>query len=152
MAVELYNTDLECYAHKQLPRFKMPKSFDDRPDQAYFFLVKECPYLHTLMIRERISSATVLLLAYTGANLRYFHVRKNAIILKCDWMKQPEWSWEFYNWLKKNSRDYNDMEKEVSQILGFTWHALNDRQFKQTRLNLNVPYYYDGFEESKSYS
>ena len=34
------------------------------------------------MIRERVSSSTVLLLAYTGKNLRYFHVRRNAIILR----------------------------------------------------------------------
>ena len=34
------------------------------------------------MIRETISSATVLLLAYTGKNLRYFSVRRNAIILR----------------------------------------------------------------------
>jgi hypothetical protein len=39
------------------------------------------------MIRERISSGTVLLLAYTAANLRFFHVRRNAIILKCEWPK-----------------------------------------------------------------
>ncbi len=41
------------------------------------------------MIRERISSGTVLLLAYTAANLRFFHVRRNAIILKCEWPKNP---------------------------------------------------------------
>ena len=39
------------------------------------------------MIRERISSSTVLLLAYTAKNLRYFYVRKNAIILRSDWPK-----------------------------------------------------------------
>ena len=41
------------------------------------------------MIRERISSSTVLLLAYTGKNIRYFYVRRNAILLKCDWPKSP---------------------------------------------------------------
>ena len=56
------------------------------------------------MIREIISSCTVLLLAYSGKYLRYFHVRRNAVILKCDWPKNPDWSWEFYSWLKKNSR------------------------------------------------
>ncbi len=56
------------------------------------------------MIRERISSATVLLLAYTGKNLRYFHVRRNAVILRCDWPRNPEWSLEFYSWLRKSSR------------------------------------------------
>ena len=39
--------------------------------------------------RERLSSSTVLLLAFTAKNLRYFYVRSNAVILKCDW-KQKE--------------------------------------------------------------
>ncbi|XP_059097343.1 uncharacterized protein LOC131891715 isoform X2 [Tigriopus californicus] len=147
LVVDMYGTDLECYAHKRLPRFTMAKSFYDRPDTSYLLLVRQCPYIHTLMIRERISSATVLLIAYTGKNLRFFHVRKNAIVLKCEWPKNPEWSWEFYRWLKKNSRSYEDMEREVSQILGFRWYALNDKQFKVTPLNLNVPYYYEGFDE-----
>ena len=59
------------------------------------------------MIRECISSATVLLLAYTGKNLRYFHVRRNAIILRCDWPKSPDWTREFYDWLQRSSR-YKD--------------------------------------------
>ena len=40
------------------------------------------------------------------------------------------------------------MENEVSQILGFRWYALNDKQYKLTPVNLNVPYYYEGFEEA----
>ncbi|CAB4069466.1 FBXO39 [Lepeophtheirus salmonis] len=76
LTVEMYKTDLEIYAHKRLPRFHTHRGFVNRPDSAYLYLVRQCPYLHTLMIRERISSATVLLLAYTGKNLRYFHVRK----------------------------------------------------------------------------
>jgi len=148
IAVELYGTDLECYAHKQLPKFKMPKSFHDRPDSAYLYMVRQCPYIHTLIIRERISSSTVLLLAYSGKNLRYFHVRRNAIMLKCEWPKCPDWSLDFWKWLKKNCRTYEDMEREVSQILGFRWYALNDKQFKQTPLELNVPFYYEGYDEA----
>ena len=104
MIVELYRTDLECYAHKMLPRFYIKKSFNDRADSALLYLMRQCPYIHTLvtylrltiimtkifqMIRERISSSTVLLLAYTAKNLRYFHIRRNAVILKCDWPKSP---------------------------------------------------------------
>lgn len=78
------------------------------------------------MIRERVSSSTILLLSFTAKNLRYFYVRKNAIILKCDW-KQKEvraikslvaqvWSDEFHSWLRRSSRSHADMEKEVSQV------------------------------------
>ena len=49
LAVDLYKTDLECYAHQRLPRFHMPKSFHDRPDSAYLYLVRQCPYIHTLV-------------------------------------------------------------------------------------------------------
>ena len=94
------------------------------------------------MIRERVSSSTVLLLAYTGKNLRYLHIRRNAIILKygmkdenglnsiniiirtilrCEWPRSPDWSEEFYTWLRRSSRSYSDLEREVSQILGFRW-------------------------------
>ena len=93
------------------------------------------------MIRERISSSTVLLLAYTGSeyliifqlnvsleksispgkNLRYLNIRRNAIILRCDWPRSPDWSAEFYSWLRRSSRSYGDLEREVSQILGFRW-------------------------------
>ena len=93
------------------------------------------------MIRERISSSTVLLLAYTGSeyliifqlnvhlekfispgkNLRYLNIRRNAIILRCDWPRSPDWSAEFYSWLRRSSRSYADLEREVSQILGFRW-------------------------------
>lgn len=148
LAVELYKTDLEVYAHKRLPRFHRSKKFSERADSLYLYLVRQCPYLHTLMIRERISSSTVLLLAYTGKNLRYFNVRKNGVFLRCDWPKSPEWSDEFYKWLKKNSQTYADLEREVSQILGFRWYALNDKQFKLTPVNVNASYYYEGFEEA----
>merc|ERR1711973_190958 len=98
--------------------------------------------------RERISSSTVLLLAFTAKNLRYFYVRRNAIILKCDWKQKEVWSDEFYSWVKKSSRTYKDVEREVSQVLGFRWYALNDKQFKLTSVNLNFQYYYEGFEET----
>jgi len=148
LAVELYKTDLEVYCHSGLPRFSRSRSFHERADSAYLYLTRQCPYLHTLMIRERISSSSVLLLAYTGKNLRYLHLRRNAIILKCDWPKSPDWSNEFYAWLRRSSRSYADMEREVSQILGFRWYALNDKQFKLTNVNLNFQYYYEGFEEA----
>ncbi|XP_023347244.1 uncharacterized protein LOC111716066 isoform X2 [Eurytemora carolleeae] len=148
LVVELYRTDLEVYCHKRLPRFSRSRSFHDRPDSSYIYLVRQCPYIHTLMIRERVSSSTVLLLAYTGKNLRYFYVRRNAIILKCDWPKSPDWSDEFYSWLRKSSKSYSDMETEVSQILGFRWFALTDKQYNLTPINVTYQHYYEGFEEA----
>lgn len=88
------------------------------------------------MVTERVSTATVLLLAFTGKSIRYFHVRGNAVIIKCDWPRNPEWSDEFYEWLRLNSRAYASVEKEVSQILGYKWQFLTDRQFKHLAINM----------------
>ena len=49
LIVELYRTDIETYAHQGLPRTYMAKSFHDRPDSTYLYLVRQCPYLHTLV-------------------------------------------------------------------------------------------------------
>jgi F-box protein 39 len=89
------------------------------------------------MVRERISTSTVLLLAHTARNLHYLFIRRNAVILRCDWPQSPDWSLEFYQWLRSASKSYNATEKEVSQILGYTWFMLSDRQFKLTHIDLH---------------
>ncbi len=122
------------------------------------------------MIRDRISSATVLLLAYYGKNLHYFYVRRNAVVLKCDWPRNPEWDSTFYEWLRRSSRfatnimgklssfetncvdffrSYEALEREVSMILGFRWYALNDKQFKLTNINFTAAYYFDGYDRQQ---
>ncbi|KAK7872795.1 hypothetical protein R5R35_011919 [Gryllus longicercus] len=139
--VDLYRGDLWVYAHKSLPRFHQPKAFQERVDSLLLLLCRQCPYLHTLMVRERISTSTVLLLAHTARNLRYFYVRRNAVILRCDWPWSPEWSKDFYLWLKAASRSYESTEKEVSQIFRRSWSMLSDEQYKMTDINLHESVY-----------
>nr|XP_045596063.1 F-box only protein 39-like isoform X1 [Procambarus clarkii] len=139
--IDLYKQDLEVYAHKQLPRFHMPRSFQDRIDSSLVLLIRQCPYIHTLVIREKISTATVLLVAYTAKNLHYYYIRRNAIILKADWPCNPDWTPEFCTWLCKNARSYETMEHEVSQILGYRWQALTDKQFKMIKIDFGKPHF-----------
>ncbi|RXG70612.1 hypothetical protein Avbf_03218 [Armadillidium vulgare] len=111
--VDLYKGDLEIFAYKQLPRFYMPRSFHDRVDSSLLLLVRQCPYINTLMIREKISTATVLLLTYTAKNLQLIGPAvpigpQNSIHGYC-----------------KNSRSYEAMEREVSQMLGCRWQGFN---------------------------
>lgn len=129
-AATYYAEDLRTYAFLGLPRFHMAKRFVDRPDSALVLLCRSCRRLETLVIRERISTATVLLLAYHGRSLRRFVVRGNAVIKKCDWPRNPEWSDEFYAWLRHTAQSYDAVCQEVSQILGFAWAPLTDKQFK----------------------
>ncbi|XP_069997731.1 F-box only protein 39 isoform X1 [Penaeus vannamei] len=139
--VELYHSDLEVFAHKQLPRFHMPRSFHDRADSSLILLARQCPYLHTLVVREKISTATVLLLVYTAKNLQFLYVRRNAILLKADWPMNPDWTFEFYDWLRRSARSYEAMEREVSQMLGHRWQALTDKQYKNLQLDLEKSRY-----------
>lgn len=89
------------------------------------------------MIREKVSTSTLLLLVKAGINLRYFYVRKNAVIIKCDWPRNPEWSEDFYEWLREASKSYDSTEMEISRILGNKWKMLSDKQFKNTHINVN---------------
>lgn len=59
------------------------------------------------------------------------------MVQKCDWPKSPEWSEEFYSWLKFNSRSYDLVEKEVSQMFGYNWKFLSDKAFKMLEVNLH---------------
>ncbi|XP_066992676.2 uncharacterized protein [Anabrus simplex] len=140
-AIDLYRADLWVYGHQSLPRYHQPESFHERVDSLLLLLCRQCPYLHTLVICERISTSTVLLIARSASNLRYLYVRRNAVILECDWPWSPEWSPEFYQWLRSSSRSYEATEKEVSQILGYSWTMLSDRQFKLTRIDLHRSVY-----------
>ncbi|KAJ8941226.1 hypothetical protein NQ318_015658 [Aromia moschata] len=89
------------------------------------------------IVTERISTATSLLLAYHGRNLKWLFIRGNAVIIKTDWKQGPGWTDEFYSWLKIHSRSYELVEKEVSQILGYKWKFLTDKEFKMLKINLH---------------
>ncbi|CAG9819405.1 unnamed protein product [Phaedon cochleariae] len=136
-AIELYKEDLRIYGHKNIPRFHRSKSFNERIDENLMMLIRQCKFLSTLVIAERISTSTVLLLAYFGRNLKWLLIRGNAVIIKSDWKQSPDWTQEFYTWLKVNSRSYASVENEVSQILGYKWRFLTDKQFKGLKVNLH---------------
>lgn len=61
--------------------------------------------------------------------------------VQADWPYNPEWTPEFYAWLCKNARSYEAVDREVSQILGYRWQALTDKQFKLIKLDLNKTIY-----------
>ncbi|XP_013785911.1 uncharacterized protein LOC106469936 [Limulus polyphemus] len=130
MAATLYPKELEVYGFTELPRFYMQKSFMDRADSALVLMSRSCPRLHTLIIRERISTSTLLLIAFYGRSLRRMLVRRNAIIKRCDWPKNPEWSTDFYLWLRHAAQSYETTANEISQMLNCRWAPLSDQEFK----------------------
>ncbi|XP_022918109.1 uncharacterized protein [Onthophagus taurus] len=135
--IEQYKEDILVYGHTELPRGYRPKSFDDRIDSTLLLLCRRCPKIKMLIITERISTSTVLLIARTAKNLKHLYIRGNAVIKKCDWPQSPEWTDEFYQWLKMSSKSYENVEREVQEILGGKkWKFMTDKEFKNLELDL----------------
>lgn len=93
------------------------------------------------MIRERISTATLILLVSSPNCLRRLYVRRNALLLRADWPRNLEWTEEYFNWLKNTSRSYESTQVEVShQLKQPDWQALNDQQFKALKVNVELDF------------
>ncbi|CAF1087225.1 unnamed protein product [Rotaria sordida] len=119
-------------------RVYIPRSFLERGDMAYIGLVKTTQYLHTLAIRERISTATCLLIAYYGTkhNLKYFYLRRNCVILRNEYRQYifnefDDNNEQMHIWLEKNCRQYNNVEDAVSLLFGRRWKMLSDWEYNQ---------------------
>lgn len=122
-------------------RIHIPRSFLERADTAYIGLVKTCRYLHTLAIKERISTATCLLIAYYGRrnNLQYFYLRHNCVILRNEYRKyifneNGDDNEYIHSWLEKNCRQYNQVEDAVSKLFQRPWKMLTDWEYNQIRV------------------
>ncbi|KAI5713435.1 hypothetical protein M8J75_016422 [Diaphorina citri] len=132
--IELYKDTLRVYGHTCLPRYHQAKSFHDRMDSWLLLMCRQSPNLETLMIRERISTATCLLIAHARPTLKHLYIRRNAVILRCDWGYNPEWSSEFYAWLKSCAQSYDEVEKEIAAMLGQShWTMLSDKEYRNIK-------------------
>lgn len=92
------------------------------------------------MIRDKISTATLLEIASIAKSLRFLYVRRNVVLKKCDadWIKISDWSPKHHEWIKENCHDYKKTEKEISKILGYRWHMLSEKEFDTQSLSLHV--------------
>jgi len=92
------------------------------------------------MIRDKISTATILEIVSTAKRLRCLYVRRNVVLKRCDkaWSAILDWSPEYYEWIKVNSCSYEKTEAEVSRILGYRWHMLSEKEFKMQSINMHV--------------
>jgi len=136
--VTLYRNELRVFAHTALPKFSRSSSFPLRCDNHYLLLVGQCQLLHTLVIRERISSCTLLTISSMAASLKSLHVRRNAVILRNDQSSKTQDQFSrLSTWLKQNSRSYNLLEHEVGRMLSQPyWQTLTDKQFLAVTVNI----------------
>ncbi|XP_017877267.1 uncharacterized protein LOC108623339 isoform X2 [Ceratina calcarata] len=135
-----FHSTLRVYAFKGLTRYFGPRQFSLRLDETLVQFCKLCPNLHTLMIRDKISTATILVIVSTAKNLRCLYVRRQSVLKKCDgdWARLLNWSPEQYKWIKEISRSYEKTEKEVSKILNYRWQMLTEREFRDQAVELHV--------------
>ncbi|XP_013406847.1 LOW QUALITY PROTEIN: uncharacterized protein LOC106171186 [Lingula anatina] len=134
MITDHYRKTLRLYAQKGFPRTHGSRSFHERCDGLVLMLVRQCPELRVLIIRERISSMTLLLVASQAKKLQKFYVRHNAVLKKTDWPKTLEWSDEYYADLKKKTQSYELLQKEISRCMGYPWKHLTDKEFEKLKI------------------
>lgn len=131
--ISLYSNTIECLAFYQMPKYAIKKSYNQRVDAELINFCQSTPKLSTLIIRELISTSTLLIIVSYARNLTRLYVRRNALRRRFDAVRQPQWPDSFYNWLAKTSRSYDDTFAEVSAKLGYSWNPLTDAQFKTLR-------------------
>ncbi|XP_064605091.1 uncharacterized protein LOC135470209 [Liolophura sinensis] len=128
---ENYKYSLQVFVHQRLPRVHGSRSFHERGDANLVMLSRQCEKLQILVVKERLSTATILLVVKNAKSLNRLYVRQNAILKKSDWPKSAEWSDEFYRWLRTSSLSLDLFIAEVSQMIGYKWRPLTDEEFKQ---------------------
>lgn len=132
--VDQYSKTLRYLVQERLPRVHGPRHFDKRCDSSLLFLVRRCTNLHTLVVSERLSTATLLLIANDATCLSTLLVRQNALIKRCDWSSCGEWSRGFYQRLKINALNYDRCTNEICTILRHRWRPLSDKQFMHLKI------------------
>lgn len=155
---------LRVYALKGLSRYYQDKIFSKRIDEALIKMLKLCPNLHTLvrfvflfflyilliifshpdqMIRDKISTATILEIVSTSKSLRCLYIRRNVVLKKydADWLNNSDNSLEHQKWIKDNCHDYEKTENQVSKFLGYRWHMLSEKDFVKQTINLHLDEY-----------
>ncbi|KAG7214068.1 hypothetical protein KM043_001433 [Ampulex compressa] len=135
-----FDTTVRVYAFKGITRYFLHRNFSQRLDEALVQFCKMCPNLHTLMIRDKVSTSTILEIVSIAKSLRCLYIRRNAILKRCDrdWLRIMDWTPEHLQWIKVNSQSYENTEREVSRILGYRWHMLSEKEFKNQTLKLHI--------------
>ncbi len=124
----------QVFGHLGVPRVYSPRSFHERADCSLVLLIRDCPNVETLLVRELVSTATLLIVATEAKKLHTLHVRRNGVIKRCGWPRAAHWSDDFYTWLKHCSQDYDAVEREISQILQTRWTMLSDRDYMKVEV------------------
>ncbi|TGZ37032.1 Uncharacterized protein DBV15_02874 [Temnothorax longispinosus] len=130
----------ESKTSKRLHPTNVPQVSPSMVFHGTFFESTIRVYAFKGMIRDKISTATILEIVSTAKCLRCLYVRRNVVLKRFDraWSETLDRSSEYYRWIKVNSRSYENTEREVSRILGYRWHMLSEKEFKAQILTLHI--------------
>lgn len=135
--IDLYKYTISTYGHESVPDFNSSLEFDERIDNLLILMARQCPNLRKLTIREPISTSSLLLLAKIGINLIEINILKSVVVERMDWPKNPEWTDDFYDWLKIASSTIESTEKEISEILRCRWTMMSNECFDKFKISLS---------------
>lgn len=123
-----YCDTLEILAQEGLVKYRVAKSFHDRVDMNLAMLVRSSTCLHTLALRERVSTATLLVLASSAKCLKRLYVRRNAVIKRSDWARRRN--------IQSAALSYEETEREIGKCLGDpNWKMLTDKEYKKLKFH-----------------
>lgn len=92
--------------------------------------------LHFQLLKDPVSTATLLLIAKAAVNLRRFYVLRDTVRCACDWPPNPDWTSSFYEWLCLSSATVESTEREISQILDCHWQLLDLDEYQKVVVNV----------------
>lgn len=127
---------LKAYILREVHCCDKKNDFNDRIDSLMVLMSRTCPFLNVIVINEPISTCSALLIAFAAKNLQRFYIRKANVVVKCDWPKNPDWDDEFYTWLVNASKSVQNAEKEIGQILGYSFAFLTDEAYRLLDVNV----------------
>lgn len=95
------------------------------------------------MLRDPVSTSSLLLIAKAASNLQRFYVLRDAVRCDCDWPANPEWTSDFYEWLCCASSTIPNTEQAMSQMLQYNWRLLSPEEYHKVAVNVRQPVMYN---------
>ncbi|VDN07299.1 unnamed protein product [Thelazia callipaeda] len=129
-----YSTTLCYFLQKGLERRYRSRKFAKRVDILVLELARRCSNLKLLAIRERMSFASVLLLAQIAQTRQMaICLRRNALLKRINWTNDKIRNILGFEcdqkWIKRHCRSLEILEKTVQDITGTTASIVTDNRY-----------------------
>ncbi|OWF35238.1 uncharacterized protein LOC110443184 [Mizuhopecten yessoensis] len=107
---------------------------DRRLPSSLVNMAMRCTKLRYLQYGFPLSSTSILLLA-RARQLEKLLIPAVEVSYEFDWQTDPDWSFEFVEWLKASGKSERALELAVSEMFGFKWRLSYDPFTLNEQLN-----------------